>query len=881
MLGYFQHILNIAIKNGDEKTRCGLVLPYVLYARVMIFCYNVRQFMSNIQPLWYNSIKFKALMLFCLMLLVVFIAISYVLNTTGKDIVHHSAEQRVQAHVELVAQRLSQQTDNIQSVAKSLAGILNENDSVKDIEQKILAILTNDGLQGIVASGGFWPEPYTLNPTQAKASVFISFDENGHYQKIDDYNFATARPYHIEEWYAPARFFKKNVYWSRAYIDPYTKEAMVTLSTPVYFKSIFSGVVTIDVKLDKIQTYLQLSGHEFSGYFIAFDRVGRMMSYPENAIENTNDLSLLPQISSLVDNNPQFSTLALITNYAKQFAYFNRSSDPTLFSLATQLVSTSSDIDLSFAFSIAKQLVEEKPFFSKPAPVFIHHLENDPILKERSIVFGQNLRDTHWLLVGVLPERLLLLEATELKNDLFFGMILIALLLMSVSYAAIYLYIVKPMVKVRETLMEKNEPYVPLNSVYFHQKDELGMLINEFNQLGSYLIQTKEFALEAIHAKQLFLAHISHEIRTPLNGILGATALMQEDSMSTKQAEYLSVIGHSSRRLMSIVNNILDFNQIDSSYLELKNEVFSLDKVGQYVYDLMLPTIYHKPKLRFNYQFDLACPKWVIGDAHRLEQIILNLISNALKFTDKGEVILSIKGQRFSLQYLDIIIAVSDTGVGIALDKLHSIFDKFKQADLATKHQFGSSGLGLAVTQQLVNLMKGEIQVSSDVGLGSRFEVHIRLPLAQTKKNNLSQIAKSRVNKFSNKRCLFVEDNVINLMVGEKLLSKLGFIVDKAVDGLQAIEKTKQQIYDIILMDIQMPHMDGLEATRQIRADDNLNKITPIIAMTANEFKQDMWRCINNGMQGHINKPLYENEMVIICNQILVKEQQVNFVEQN
>ncbi|WP_407333176.1 ATP-binding protein [Enterovibrio sp. 27052020O] len=815
----------------------------------------------------------KALWIVALMLTVVVITIVYVLETTGDSMVRDSANQRVEAQVETVAQSLGQLSNNVETIALSLANTLSLDDSEAEIEKKLSAMLTNKNIKRIVASGGFWPEPYLYDEKRSKASVFIAFNEDGTYSRIEDYNQPSAAPYQVAEWYAPARLSKEETYWSRAYIDPYTNEPMVSCSVPIFHQNKFAGVVTIDVRLAELQAFLTRSGQKLGGYMVMFDRSGRIMSYPEALSGDYREP--LPSVREIANTQPDFSELALVISLATQGERLVIQSNPNLQEMAKSIVSSSPDIDLGYALSVAAELTPNSKVFQPTERLFIHRLERDPILHEATLVFGRTLPDTDWLLVGALPERLLLVEATKLKNDLFSAMVLVAILLVCMAYLAIHLQIVRPMARVRSALIGQrgDVPFAPIN---YTQQDELGMLVKEFNQLSTNLVETRERAVEAARAKQLFLANISHEIRTPMNGILGAASLMQDEPMSAKQAEYLSVISHSSRGLMSLINNILDFSKMESNHLKLEEAPFDLEQVGSYIRDLMLPTIINKPQLVFDFSYDEACPRRFLGDAHRIEQIMLNLVSNALKFTENGLVSLKVTVNKQAGRYTGVNIRVSDTGVGIPADKYSVIFDEFQQADTSTTRRYGGSGLGLAITKQLVDLMGGEISVTSEVGRGSQFS--IMLPL-QIEKDSVEkkgrELLKQHNDAFFGKHCLLVEDNAINLMIAEKMLMKFGFSVDRATDGRAALEKTKTQGYDIIFMDIQMPLMDGLEATRQIRSSDSFNRQTPIVAMTANVLKDDIWRCISNGMQGHIGKPLRENDIYTACIKALSMEVEV------
>ncbi|MDD1794298.1 ATP-binding protein [Enterovibrio sp. ZSDZ42] len=812
----------------------------------------------------------KALWIVALMLTVVVITIVYVLETTGDSMVRESANQRVEAQVETVAQSLGQLSNNVETIAFSLANTLSLDDSETDIEKKLSAMLSNKNIKRIVASGGFWPEPFLYDENRAKASVFIEMGQDGLYSRIDDYNADSAAPYHTAEWYAPARYSSEEAYWSRAYIDPFTQESMVTCSVPIFAGGKFAGVVTIDVRLAELQAFLTRSGQKIGGYMMMFDRSSRIMSYPETLSDQRP--ILLPSVREIANSQPDFAELALVISLATQGERLVTQSDPKLQDIAESIVSSSPDIDLGYALSVATELAPNPSVFRPTERLFIHRLDNDPILQEATVVFGRTLPDTDWLLVGALPERLLQVEATKLKNDLFFAMALVAIVLVGIAYLAIHLQIVRPMARVRSALISQRGD-VPFAPIDYAERDELGMLVSEFNQLSTNLVETRERAVDAARAKQLFLANISHEIRTPMNGILGASSLMQDEPMTSKQAEYLSVISHSSRGLMSLINNILDFSKMESSHLKLEEAPFDLEQVSTYVRDLMLPTITNKPQLVFDLVYEENCPRRFLGDAHRIEQIVLNLVSNALKFTDSGIVRLKVAMNQNGGRYTGVSIQVSDTGVGIPADKYSVIFDEFQQADTSTTRKFGGSGLGLAITKQLVDLMGGEIAVTSEVGRGSQFTVILPLNIEKDSVDTKGhELLKQRNDAFAGRHCLLVEDNAINLMIAEKMLMKLGFSVDKATDGIAALDKTKVQGYDIIFMDIQMPLMDGLEATRQIRSSDSFNHQTPIVAMTANVLKDDIWRCISNGMQGHIGKPLRETDIYTACSKVLSSE---------
>ncbi|WP_232313501.1 cache domain-containing protein [Enterovibrio coralii] len=396
--------------------------------------------------------SFKALWILGLMLAVVVITIAYVMETTGDSMVRDSANQRVEAQVENVARTLGQLSNNVSTVALSLADTLELSDSPEEIEHKLAVMLSNENIRSVVASGGFWPEPNIYSPGDAKASVFIAFNEDGSYHRIDDYNSDTARPYHVEEWYAPTRFVRGAAYWSRAYVDPYTNEPMVTCSVPIIKNDEFRGVVTIDVRLAELRVFLSRSGQKLGGYLAMLDRGGRLMSYPDSVKPVASGTHQLPSVLEIAYRDSRFNELALAISSALQGERLALQSNANVQDLAEQIVMATPDIDLGYALSIAAELDPDQSVFRGTEKLFIHQLDVDPVLDEPTLVLARVLPGTNWMLIGALPERLLKVEATTLKNDLFFAMAFVGLLLVVVTYLAIHFHIVRPMARVRHAL---------------------------------------------------------------------------------------------------------------------------------------------------------------------------------------------------------------------------------------------------------------------------------------------------------------------------------------------------------------------------------------------------------------------------------------------
>jgi PAS domain S-box-containing protein len=371
----------------------------------------------------------------------------------------------------------------------------------------------------------------------------------------------------------------------------------------------------------------------------------------------------------------------------------------------------------------------------------------------------------------------------------------------------------------------------------------------------------KLLAEDSVKIKEQFLANMSHEIRTPMSAILGFTDLILETKLDNEQRSFLDTIHHSAKNLLSIINDILDFSKISSGKLSLEEADFDLSKLTRtLVQTFQLEAAKKNIRLICNIQPEV--PLILKGDSVRLNQILLNLFSNALKFTESGSVRLEIGLLDKKEGVNTIAFSVEDTGIGIPPDKLESIFESFTQASSDTTRKYGGTGLGLAIVKNLVELYGGSITAANMPGQGAKLTFTIAVKSGSAAGEESSAIGeqeKSHGKKYcdlNGTRILVVEDNTFNQLLAERVLYNMHAVVDIASNGREAIEKLRTATYDIILMDIQMPEMDGYEATRHIRMQfpEGLNKI-PIIAMTAHALSDEGSRCILAGMNDYISKP--------------------------
>ncbi|ACF12491.1 multi-sensor hybrid histidine kinase [Chloroherpeton thalassium ATCC 35110] len=369
------------------------------------------------------------------------------------------------------------------------------------------------------------------------------------------------------------------------------------------------------------------------------------------------------------------------------------------------------------------------------------------------------------------------------------------------------------------------------------------------------LVKAKILAEESMRSKERFLANMSHEIRTPMNAVIGMTNLLLRTPLSSEQAECVDIIKQSSENLLVIINDILDFSKIESGKITFESIPFSLHSLLKKTISTFSLKASEKD-LSLSLSLDASCPDSVMGDSVRLNQILVNLVGNALKFTEKGKIVVKVQLDRRTPTHSVVLFSISDTGIGIDAEKQETIFESFTQAGNDTTRKFGGTGLGLAITKKLVELQGGKIWVKSELGVGATFSFALPLKVAQTEYSTPKlQVQRQAVSDFSKHRILLVEDNYFNQIVAKKTLETFQVSCDVAENGRVALERLAAAKYDLILMDVQMPEMDGYEATRLIRKmPPPLNEI-PIIAMTAGALKGDDEKCINAGMNDYISKP--------------------------
>ncbi len=382
--------------------------------------------------------------------------------------------------------------------------------------------------------------------------------------------------------------------------------------------------------------------------------------------------------------------------------------------------------------------------------------------------------------------------------------------------------------------------------------DEIGQLAHSFNTMALNLKDSFDRIEAANSAKSLFLANVSHEVRTPISGIIGMSKFLSESKLDSDQRSYINIIQKSSDMLLILVNDLLDLAKIESGKMSVENIPFSIDALLHDVYDCFK---FQAAEKGVELKLVNSDQNFFVGDSFKIKQIIFNLVSNAIKFTDQGSVYLSCETEEKTLDRFRIKIKVKDQGIGIAENKLHMLFEDFVQVDASTTRKFGGTGLGLSLSKKLAKLMGGDLSVQSELGLGAEFTLAIELNSCAELATETDELVVEEETQYQTKplKILVAEDNPVNQLIIKKYLQKWQFESFFVDSGSQAVEQTKHFHYDLVLMDCQMPGMDGFEATRLIKlSQPNLK----IIALTANATAADQAKCQAAGMDHFISKPI-------------------------
>jgi len=796
------------------------------------------------------------------MLMMMIGAFLWVMENEGRPVIKEIEQRSIRQSGEATMALLTEYLEHAAVLSLSMANTAESLPLEKALFHRVfLHALQHNKISDFVAGGGIWPEPNAFDRKKERYSFFWGKDKNGQLKLFDDYNDPKGQGYHQEEWYVPAKYIKPNkVYWSRSYVDPYTFEPMITATSPIYRNDRFFGVSTVDIKLSSLKVLLEEQTRDLGAYAYVLDRKGTFLSFPNDDISKRriSSESDKRQYISLKDAALETPNLPNIQGALAIMQGVVRTR-PDLSRMAQTLSEASYQITADDGFRIATVMLD--PLAKKKVGrTFVRELEmpNDPILNEAVSIQIFHIPDIYGKLVMVIPKRLLNLKTDNIVKSVLWGFSWVILISLILGLAYLEWILISPLRKMRQQV-----------TTYDHSREiegghagELTDLAKQFNHRNKQLLNLNDSlaasvkqAQQASQTKSQFLANMSHEIRTPLNGVLGMLDIVLRKKTSAEERHFLEVAKSSAENLLLLINDILDFSKVEAGKLDIQYIDFNI----RHLLSEIVEGIRHT-----NNQLDVEIilnlndleTNWVKGDPARIRQIFTNLIANALKFTDEGEVLIKVGLKEIKNMGFILYGSVTDTGIGIADEKIGDLFESFSQVDVSNTRQYGGTGLGLAICKQLCELMNGSISVSSEIGKGSRFEFTVLL-----EKSEFDFKAKPSLN-LADYNILVVDDNETTCLVLKELLDLWHVNTTICHDGESAIEilnKTDTQ-YDVVILDYKMPGICGDEVAKKIRKQSRFENL-PLIMLSSYDDNDSAKRYADIGFQAFLVKPVLPEDI--------------------